>query len=118
MNYRLSSGPTSEEVSTNKGDNFMGAWFDSITIRSTEEKEVLRYFKRYCENAAHEDGHSYSGRLNMCPGVEFIDKTFDSYKDANEYVIEHAVKWENALAVKYKDRNGSIVTFIGGLCSS
>ncbi len=117
----------------------MGAWFDSMTVRTKSQigvrlnydgsvrdvvyapnktkKDVKAAFEAYQREAAYEDGHSYSGRLNMCPGLEFHDsKIFPDYNSAENYLQEKCQKWENAIAVRYKDGD-NVHWLIGGSCS-
>jgi hypothetical protein len=95
----------------------MGAEFDYFVSSAKTKADVKEEFDSYCDNAAYEDGHSYSGRLNMCNGLEFHDKVLDSEDEAYEYVDSVAQKWENAVAVQFKDGK-SVKWFIGGVCSS
>lgn len=81
----------------------MGAWFDMHDFDGTlSTTELRKRFKDHQDDCAYEDGHSYSGRLNMCPGLDVEDKTFENYNEAVEYIQTKAEKWENAVAVRYK----------------
>jgi hypothetical protein len=94
----------------------MGADFDFIIVKSVKKTDVKKQFKAYQKEAAHESGHEYSGRLNMCPDLEFHDKTFTKTIDAIEYLTETARKWESAIAVQVDTENGSHIV-VGGICS-
>ena len=95
----------------------MGADFDFFITDKKTYQEVKSEFDKYCDYASHEDGHSYSGRLNMCPDLEFHDiRIFDSENDAEDYVSKTAQKWDNAIAVQFRDKDG-LKWFIGGSCS-
>ena len=58
-------------------------------------------FKDHQSMCASESGNSYSGRLNMCNGLDIQDRVFNSYNEAEEYITSKFQKWENAIAVKY-----------------
>jgi hypothetical protein len=95
----------------------MGAEMDFLEVKSIKPATIKAQFEAYQEEAAYEDGHSYSGRLNMCPGLDITAKTFDSYDEAEEWLMDNCLKCENAKAVFYKDGK-SIHCLIGGMCSS
>lgn len=112
----------------------MGAEFDYFTIERAKqlaltrdntpvytsgltEAYVTQYYKDQCEDAAYEDGNSYSGRINMSTGIEFHrDKYFNSLDAALDYINENAQKWENAIAVKFV--NGDTMGYVVGACCS
>lgn len=96
----------------------MGCEFDYFKTKAKTRKEVEEVFEREQENAAYDDGHNYSGRINMAPGLEFHDKVFNTENEAYDYVDATAKKWENAIAVQFKDKNGELVYFVGAMCSS
>ena len=80
----------------------MGACDDELTLDGKlSESEVKSRFRAYQDECASESGNSYSGRLNMCPGITFarVD-TFKSQDEAYEYLNKTAQKWENAIAVR------------------
>lgn len=84
----------------------MGADNDSLSLDgSLSTSEVRKQFEAYQKGCDVESGRSYSGRLNMCPGIEFADKEFNSHDEAYEYLVNRAEKWGNAIAVKYKKSN-------------
>jgi hypothetical protein len=95
----------------------MGAEMDFLEVKSTKPATIKAQFKSYQDEAAHDDGHSYSGRLNMCPGLDITTQTFETYDEAEEWLDENCKKWENAKAVFYKDGT-EVRCLIGGLCSS
>jgi hypothetical protein len=82
----------------------MGASFVSRTVPGTLTKNQLEEkFREIQADAAHEDGNSYSGQLNMCRGLKVVNKTFDSVRLAEEWLDENCQKWECAQAVKAKN---------------
>jgi hypothetical protein len=96
----------------------MGAEFDSFTIKAKTTSEVRRRFEVEQEQATYDDGHSYSGRINMATDIKFEDRVFNSRIEAEEYVSNTAEKWGPAIAVQYKDNNGNLTWFVGAWCSS
>lgn len=95
----------------------MGADIDTLEVKSTKVSAVQKEFKAYQKEAAYESGNSYSGRLNMCRGLEFTNRTFDSYDEAYTYLEAKVQKWDNALAAEFKTKTGERHTLIVGLCS-
>ena len=80
----------------------MGACNDELYLDGKlTTTQVKQRFEAYQEECADESGNSYSGRLNMCPGLTFTGKVFVSENAAYEYVEQHAQKWDNALAVQF-----------------
>jgi len=87
----------------------MGACDDSFEAKgSLTESELTKKFNEYVDMCDSENGRSYSGRLNMCTGLTIHNKTFNTFNEAWEYLFGangKAVKWEDAVAVKYKVQN-------------
>lgn len=98
----------------------MGANFESVYVKGeASQAELHRFFKLEQAQCAWESGHEYSGRLNMCQGLSIVTKvSFETIKLAEDWISEHAEKWEEALAVKAKHKNGEPVWVIGGWCAS
>lgn len=101
----------------------MGACYIERSLKDQVVKNLKSEFKELQKQAAYENGHSYSGDINMAPGLDFeLHLVFDSRTAASEYLQNRVRKWENALAVKYKfkDKEGvdKIGILIGALCSS
>jgi len=103
----------------------MGACYDEFDFKGTKQ-ELFDYFIVYCKNAEYEDGHLYSGRLNMTTGLSVVKDvntndimTFPDYLSAHTYIIDTAEKWQDALAVQYIDaKDNETVWLVGGSCSS
>lgn len=74
--------------------------------------DVRKAFESYQDCAAYENGHSYSGMLNMCPGLTFSYEQCKDHDEAEKYILENAQKWENAICIELTDGY-----LIGGLCS-
>jgi hypothetical protein len=85
----------------------VGACFDELDLDGKlTESQLEKRFKAYQDECDHESGQSYSGRLNMCRGLEIKhSKEFNSHHEASEYLSETCQKWENAIAVRYKETN-------------
>ncbi len=101
----------------------MGAEYIERELPDLTIKELKSKFAEMQDEAAYENGHSYSGDINMAPGLDLkLEKVFNSYDEASDYLNGTVKKWENAIAVrfKYKDesKNEKIGILIGALCSS
>ena len=94
----------------------MGCEFDSFIFKGSMQ-DLENEFKTYCKDVAYCDGNVYSGRLNMCPGLEIKPNLFKTIVGAEDFVMQAAQKWERAIAVEFgppDDRQW----FVGGWCSS
>jgi predicted RNA-binding Zn-ribbon protein involved in translation (DUF1610 family) len=80
----------------------MGANFDYFTTKDVSTSKLEEKYKDYCRKVAMENGHSYSGRLNMTSGLSIRHETFESLDDALDFIESKSEKWGDALAVKYK----------------
>ena len=96
----------------------MGAEYVSMRVKGENRADARKSFERAQDNDRHENGHSYSGGIGMATGLQFVDKHFPSYDEADEYLSSTCEKWEDALAVTYQDEKGNINFLIGALCSS
>lgn len=94
----------------------MGAEYVTLIVRSDNKSKVEKEFKKAQEVDRYENGHSYSGGLGMAFGLEFHNDIFESRIEANNYLDKTVQKWDNAIAVRYKDKS-SIYYLIGALCS-
>ena len=96
----------------------MGAEFQTLTVKSTDKKQIEKQFKAAQDEDRYENGHSYSGGLGMAPGLEFPRvPTFENEGDADQWLADNAVKWENALGVFFKTKSGETACLIGAWCS-
>jgi hypothetical protein len=85
-------------------------WGGSVRTRSDIEK-LFAYDQ---EQSAHEDGNSYSGQIGVMPiGISWVNETFESYNEAENYILENHEKWDEAMGTEFPD--GFLV---GGWCSS
>lgn len=83
----------------------MGANFQSTTLDiKLTEKEVSEKFSQLSEGAAYSHGHEYSGSWNMLDRVTFpTTQVFESLNAADKYATDKAEKWDNAVAVRFKE---------------
>jgi hypothetical protein len=95
----------------------MGAEFNTLKVDSTDRLAIRKAFDSAQSSDLHDNGHSYSGGIGMAEGLEFKDKTFETYQDAETWLCDNAQKWENALAVTLLKHNKKY-TLIGAWCSS
>lgn len=95
----------------------MGACYDYFVSSSKSKTDVKKEFDNYCEQAAYDDGHSYSGRLNMCNGIEFESDIASNEEEAHDLLNSRLEKWGPAKAIQFKKGN-AIKWLVAGVCSS
>jgi hypothetical protein len=98
----------------------MGANFVSYRRFGTRD-EIKVWFEREQEQDRYENGHCYSGGIGMARGIRFVEATvFDDERQAEEWICDHAEKWEAAIAVPLRKRrgDGTPAWMIGAWCSS
>jgi hypothetical protein len=67
------------------------------------EDNIRKSIRSLSENDRDEYGsRGYTGSWAEVPGVSFSSQIFEDEEAAAEYVSNHAQKWENALAVRFK----------------
>lgn len=98
----------------------MAADFCTMTAKgSTPEKTVRLLFSTVQDQDRYDNGHSYSGGFGMCPGLTITKKAiFPDYDSAEKWLFDNAQKWENAIAVRFRNKNGNQHWLIGAWCSS
>lgn len=99
----------------------MGANFVSIKMRGDlNPGEMRRDFELMQDQDRYENGHSYSGGIGMARGLKILSyPNFINDKDAENWLVEHCEKWEEAKAVQIKDKDGMVGHYIiGAWCSS
>lgn len=94
----------------------MGANFVTLKLTGTQT-EVRAGFEAAQEQSRYEDGHSYSGGIGMARGLKLIgeDEPFADEMTAEEWLLTHCEKWEEALAVRLPDKD---MWLIGAMCAS
>jgi hypothetical protein len=96
----------------------LGANFNFLTAKDMPQAELTRKFDDLRQRDLIENGNSYSGSWGMAQGLAFRSEHFASEAAAEEWLSEHAEKWEAALAVTYTDAGGQERYAIGAWCSS
>lgn len=96
----------------------MGANFDYRTYKNTGKEHVKKQWDEDHSQDLYDNGHSYSGGIGMTNGVKWLSNVFKTFEEAENYVMDNAEKWEEALAVRYQDEKGEEHYLIGGWCSS
>lgn len=82
------------------GSNFHSAEFDGKLTRS----ELVKQYNLLVEEERYEYGSgAYSGTFATLHGLEVLEKTFDSEREACDHVEKNTNKWGSALAVRYRD---------------
>ncbi len=93
----------------------MGAAFSCRVLEGTFQEAKTRFVEMQ-EQDKYENGHSYSGGIGMLVGVKNTCLTLNDRKSASQYIMEHAEKWESALAVQFHEQD-KILWLIGGWCA-
>lgn len=83
----------------------MGACDISFIIgKKATPNEILERFKAQREEDREVNGHQegYSGDFQTIDGVDFhLDRVFSSHREAMDYCLSNAKKWDNAIAVYF-----------------
>jgi hypothetical protein len=93
---------------TNVGANFV------CRVYQGGKDKVRNDFEKDQEQDRYENGHSYSGGIGMAKGISFLDYQTYTEEEAEQWLEDHTVKWENALAVRVRDSDKWVV---GALCA-
>lgn len=93
----------------------MGATFISMKVNSTERYDILQAF----ENQKKQDrkmygNYCYNGSFSTIDTVKIHNVTFGNERDACEYCLHNAEKWDYAVAVTVDNGKEKPYTFIGG----
>lgn len=97
----------------------MGACFDDRFFPGVDRAKAEALFRDEQEVCRYGNGHSYSGGIGMANGVVFHAKTFNSEKEAADYVMDAAQKWGPAIGVRVMDERGGVRGwYCGAWCSS
>lgn len=83
--------------------------------------EIRTRFDAMIREDLYEHGHdAYSGSWGtLHGGVEIETRApFATVKEARDYVLAHTHKWEHALAVQFRDDDGTVRWFVGGWAAS
>jgi len=78
----------------------MGGSFDCYTSKAKTFKQVAEEFNSIAESDRHENGHMYSGGMGMKEGVENKHRTFNSVREAEDWICDNNEKWGPAYAVE------------------
>lgn len=98
----------------------MGANFVSLSIRAPDQIAACRIFEEAQRRCRYENGHSYSGGIGMADGLKFLAWVFETKQEADDWLADHAEKWEAALAVRVAPKDPTVEPYwrIGAWCSS
>ena len=86
----------------------MGACFNVLQFKGNIN-QVKAKWNSAVEDAIYECGHggNYTGSISeLGNGFQQINKVFDNYDEAHEYIEEHHQKWDGAMAVRYLAEGG------------
>lgn len=98
----------------------MGAQFNTMSVPARfSEAEVRKQFEEAQDQDRYDNGHSYSGGFGMATGLKFIGgPVYGNVDDADKYLQDACQKWEEALAIKHQNIDGTVSYIIGALCAS
>lgn len=92
----------------------MGADFNFYKLQSKTASTAKTEFAKIKKQAQYDHGHSgYSGTFAECPGFTMTKQVFKDADQAEDWLVDNAQKWEDALGVKVGDD-----IYIGAWCSS
>ena len=82
----------------------MGACFNTVKFDGKLTVDELKSeFSSYKRDREYEQGHDpYNGTLATTQGLRIDQTVFPSESDAYEYISNNTVKWQAALAVRFK----------------
>jgi len=83
----------------------MGAHNIEFDIADGPSSDVKKAFDEKRREDKFTNGHQegYSGDFQTVSTVKIEDKIFDTYREAHEYCLDRAQKWEYVVAVKYRE---------------
>lgn len=83
----------------------MGSCFNEQVWDGTlTDTQVAEEYRKYVEQCQIDYGtDAYNGTFSTLPRIQIDKKVFDNHEAARVHVMNNARKWENALAVKFKD---------------
>jgi hypothetical protein len=83
----------------------MGANFAVYDTGTDSWEEAQDLFREYQQQECHNYGDdTYAGHLGIKDGLVLVSKTFASYAEAEEYLMDSNGKWEAAEAVPYRTK--------------
>lgn len=82
------------------GGHSVSARFDGRLTRPQLERE---YDKMVEELRVEYGTDPYNGTFSTCSGLTILDEVFDTGREAEDWILERATKWEDALAVRVRN---------------
>ena len=104
----------------------MGAEDVTLVVKGGNQTHVRRKVAEACEEAQYESGHGgYTGTWAEWNGrVTFHNKIFQSRSEAYKYLFDGAnaeqrvcQKWEDAIAVQFRNEAGQLNWLVGAIVS-
>jgi hypothetical protein len=97
----------------------MGAQFQAMSVKDGSRDNIRKLFEAAQDKDRYENGHSYSGGFGMADGLKFDERSpFAGAREAEAWLDENCVKWENAIAVRFNTAEGETMWMIGATCAS
>lgn len=83
----------------------MGANFETHEAGNCNEQTLRDNFRKLQDDLCYQHGRDgYAGHLGITTGLTIHDKKFDSYTEAEEWLMDNANKGEDAVAVQYASK--------------
>jgi hypothetical protein len=97
----------------------MGAYELTMVLNGelTQDQVEKAYYERKQDDEYWHGCDPYNGTFTTMNGIKFRQRTFDSERDATEYILDNTEKWGDALAVKFT-REGKTFWLVGGWAAS
>jgi hypothetical protein len=96
----------------------VGAYFVTLRFDHVDHKELERLFREAQENDRYENGHRYSGGVGMANGLSITTKAFSNRREAEAWLDDNTIKWEEAKAVSVRPTEGNPYWLVGAVCAS
>jgi len=85
----------------------MGACSKFMTLRGdlTKTQVMDRFYERQEDDREEYGNDPYNGSWTTFEDIEFIGGVWKDGPQAERYILDHAEKWGNALAVQVQEEN-------------
>jgi predicted RNA-binding Zn-ribbon protein involved in translation (DUF1610 family) len=82
----------------------MGSCYNFLSLKACDEPALRKKFLQEQDDYCNQYGSdTYAGHIGIVKGLDITKKSFKTVKEAEDFVMETAQKWEAAIAVKVGD---------------
>ena len=97
----------------------MGCIFDTWETPYCVRKVLEKQFAAHQEQQLIENGRdTYAGHIGRATGLNIVNKQFTDRQEAYAWLDDHAVKWEEAVAVVFCVGPEPTTWIVGANCAS